>query len=202
MSIFSGDPPMQDSLNPLPPTRAAKMVAPGFAVEIAPEGPSLDGARITFPGQTEDLTLLSLLRGAIAAGDLASDLQPPADPDAAYSDALRAARDGQTAAAGTLFLALALSGHHVGGALHGLASALCKAGRHDEALRLSLTLGDAGFTDPRALILAGFAAQKTGDKALARKCLARAARMARGQPEYVEDLHFAQRLLLMQQLGD
>ncbi|MFP7674954.1 hypothetical protein ACG74X_16510 [Marivita sp. S0852] len=196
---------MQDMLLPLPPTRAAKMVAHGFAVvsdATQKDGASLHGARITFPGQTDDMALATLLRGAIQAGVLSSDLKAPPDPDTAYTDAVRAVEAGETAAAGMLFLALAVSGHNVGGALHGLASALCKAGRHDDALRLSLALGEAGFTDPRALILAGFAAQKTGDKALARRCLARAARMARGQPDYVEDLHFAQRLLLMQQLGD
>ncbi|MGR3483831.1 MAG: hypothetical protein ACU0BF_00660 [Paracoccaceae bacterium] len=148
-------------------------------------------------GRTVDLSALAAeVLGAQAVGEVAA---PPDYPDDLYDTAVRLAGEGESADAARLFLRLAMAQHRTAGAIYGLAAALCDAGRHDRALELALLLSDAPDAGPRAWMLAGYAAYRTGDAGLARRLLARGSRAARGRPDYAEELRFAQRLLLSQQ---
>ncbi|WP_163850623.1 hypothetical protein [Pseudooceanicola aestuarii] len=77
---------------------------------------------------------------------------------------------------------------------------LCLAGldRHEELLTLARFLEEAGLTHPGIPALAGHATFRLGNAREGRLALARAARGARGKPEYRPVQQFAQRTLLMQ----
>jgi hypothetical protein len=112
---------------------------------------------------------------------------------------------GDHANAGAGFAALALCQTHPAAALYGVALALEKLGAFEEAEALAAHVSELpGYGDPRATALAGYAAFQRRQSKAARVHLARAARLARLQPEFRNVQRFAQRVLLMQQfaLGD
>ena len=204
---------MYDVLGPIPAARAAAtetedglVVLRAALCATAPDCGDMaeeDGPRIEIAGTDHGIDIIPLLRPAMDAGHISkAGLRCGGDLDVVYAEACRAAERGDAARAARSFLHLVLTEHRTGSALHGLAAVLCRAGRHDEALKLALIVASSGHPDPRALILAGYAAYRTGDSNLGRRCLAKASRQARGRPEYAEELRFAQRLLLTQQFEE
>lgn len=139
-------------------------------------------------------------------GVLLQGLSDLPDRDRAhYGDAYAAMIGGHHTAAAAGFAAVALSGGPVAPALYGLALALEELGAHEQAEGLAAFVSDLpGYGDPRAAALAGYAAFQRRQSKAARIHLAKAARIARLQPEFRGVQRFAQRVLLMQQfaLGD
>ena len=203
---------MQDVLSPIHPDSVAAddldtiviVNEPSVGNAIFHSGIAIaDDARIEVAGGKQSIDFFGILRNVVNAQSLdVLQFSKPEDPDALYAEGCEAWNNGETEASSQIFLTLSLLGHKTGSALYGLATSLCKSGKYQEALDLSLIVGASGHPHPRALILAGYAAYKIDDPNLGRRCLARASRIARGKPEYTEELRFAQRLLLTQHFGD
>ncbi len=85
--------------------------------------------------------------------------------------------------------------------LVGLAVCALRLGRHDAARLLALESVRRGGKHPRALCVAGLCELEKGEKSVAKDHLALAARLARRNPEFREDLRIAQRLLLTLHYG-
>ena len=83
----------------------------------------------------------------------------------------------------------------------GLAICAVRLGRLDEALPLAAESLRRGSRHPRAMCIVGLCELARGNKALAQEHLALAARVARSQPAYREDMRIAQRLLLIRHFG-
>jgi hypothetical protein len=129
----------------------------------------------------------------------------PAPEQARHDTCFSAMIGGDPTGAGAGFASLALTGIYPAPALYGVALALEKLGAFDEAEALAAFVSELpGYNDPRAAALAGYAAFQRRQPKAARLHLARAARLARLQPEFRSVQRFAQRVLLMQQfaLGD
>ncbi|WP_187972887.1 hypothetical protein [Aquibium microcysteis] len=83
----------------------------------------------------------------------------------------------------------------------GLAVIAAHENRPELAIELGYWLIDQGFDHPRVSLLIGTCALNGGEIAEARRALTTVARRARGNPNYREDQHTAQRLLIGIQFG-
>lgn len=191
--------PVKGILVPLSPeeARATSKIEVGFDPSARfVQGGWLDVSACVARSCGTDLPLGEIL-AAIPALD---------DPSAASYDCAYAAMiGGNYAAAASGFATLALAQGPVAASLYGLALALEELGRHEEAESLAGFVSELpGYEDPRAAALAGYAAFQRRQSKAARIYLAKAARIARLQPEFRGVQRFAQRVLLMQQfaLGD
>lgn len=88
-----------------------------------------------------------------------------------------------------------------GDALIGLAVCAARLSAYEEALALALESRGLRPDHPRASCIAGLAELERGNRRAAQSHLAAAARLARGRPEFQEDLRLAQRNLLLMQIG-
>ncbi len=86
-------------------------------------------------------------------------------------------------------------------ALLGLAICAVRLDRHDDALALALDYLKRGGTHPRAHCIVGVCHLRKGDKRAAQNHLARAARAARTDPAFRDELRAAQRLLIVLNFG-
>lgn len=86
-------------------------------------------------------------------------------------------------------------------ALLGLAICAVRLERHDAALTLALDYIKRGGRHPRAHCIIGLCFLKTGDRRLAQTHLAVAARSARADVAFRDELRAAQRLLIMLNFG-
>ncbi|KAB0676854.1 hypothetical protein [Aureimonas leprariae] len=82
----------------------------------------------------------------------------------------------------------------------GLAVLALRAGRLNEAEVLAGRCVELGARHPRACSILGLAALERGDETAAQSYLAAAARIARGEPDFSDDLRGAQRVLLMMRI--
>ena len=191
--------PIKGVLVPLSPAELASVAA----VPISVDPDSRFSA-----GKWLDLDGVTLVAGAsrVAFGPalaLLNDL--PAPGDLPYDSCFSAMIGGNHVGAGAGFATLVLEGVHAAPSLYGVALTLEKLGAYDEAEALAAFVSELpGYNDPRAAALAGYAAFQRRQTKAARVYLARAARLARLQPEFRSVQRFAQRVLLMQQfaLGD
>jgi|GEM_PF-3181021 len=87
-----------------------------------------------------------------------------------------------------------------GAALLGLALCAARHGDWDDALVLALEARRAAPGQPRASCLAGLCELERGNRRNSQTHLATAARLARSNPAYGEDLRLAQRALLLMHL--
>lgn len=191
--------PAKGVLVPLTPEEARTVSC--VIVEISPMPGHSDGSWIGLPD--------AVARCGEAFVPLAEALAAiPSLPDpseASYDRAYSAMIGGDHSTAAAMFAAVVFSTGPVVPALYGLALALENLGHHDLAEALAGFLSDLpGYLDPRAAALAGYAAFQRRQSKAARVHLAKAARLARFQPEFRGVQRFAQRVLLMQQfaLGD
>lgn len=142
----------------------------------------------------------------LSLGDVLASLdQPPTATKNAYECAFAAMVGGDRAAAAAGFATSALTGGPAAASLYGLALALLELGQHEPAERIAAFVSELpDYADPRAAALAGYAAFLRRQPKAARVHLAKAARLARLQPDFRAIQRFAQRVLLMQQfaLGD
>mgnify|MGYP001765121677 CR=1 FL=1 len=191
--------PMKGVLVPLSPEEASAVSAAD--VTFCPMPKCVDGKWQGCADTVANSKSLKMPLGGVFG--LIGDV--PASDKASYDLAYAAMIGGDAATAGAGFAAVALSGGPVAPALYGLALALEKLGAFEEAEALAAFVADLpGFGDPRAAALAGYAAFQRRQPKAARVHLAKAARIARLQPEFRGVQRFAQRVLLMQQfaLGD
>lgn len=86
-------------------------------------------------------------------------------------------------------------------ALLGLAICAVRLDRHDDALALALDYLKRGGTHPRAHCIVGVCHLRKGDKRAAQNHLARAARAARTDAAFRDELRAAQRLLIVLNFG-
>ena len=86
-------------------------------------------------------------------------------------------------------------------ALLGLAICAVRMDRYDAALTLALDYLKRGGRHPRAQCIAGLCCLKNGDRRAAQNHLAIAARAARANPAFRDELRAAQRLLIMVNFG-
>lgn len=191
--------PVKGVLVPLTPEDAQALADLGLRFD--PAARIADGAWVGLDDVVARADQAELAIGPILAG-----LQPlPALSPASYESAYSAMISGDHAAAAAGFAAVAVGAGPAAPALYGLALALEELGSHEAAEALAGFVSDLpGYGDPRAAALAGYAAFQRRQSKAARVYLAKAARIARLQPEFRGVQRFAQRVLLMQQfaLGD
>ena len=191
--------PVKGVLGPLVPEDASAVAV--VAVTFRPSaGFGPDG----WEGLTEVVAVSA--NQSLALGDVLASLPGlPAPVVADYDRAYAAMIGGDHAGAAGLFAATTLSNGPVAPSLYGLALALLELGSNEKAEELAGFVSELpGYGDPRAAALAGYAAFQNRHTKAARVYLAKAARIARLQPEFRSVQRFAQRVLLMQQfaLGD
>jgi tetratricopeptide (TPR) repeat protein len=118
-------------------------------------------------------------------------------PPLLYEEAVTAVAEGDVARATT---ALAVSLHWKAGeadALLGLAVCAVRLERFDQAQSLAFERLRLGQDHPRALCIVGLCELKRGDRRTAQSYLAAAARLARRNPAFREELRASQRLLIL-----
>ena len=164
--------------------------APDTAMALVALDLSRDGDTLAGGGREVSLTALGL--PVATKGDAAASM----------ARAMVALGAGDAPAAAAAFAGALGDATLRGPAAHGLACTLCLKGAFAEAQQLSALIVASGGEHPAYAALAGHASAKLGDPAQTRQYLARAARRARGQPQFRDILHFAQRTLLIQQFGD
>lgn len=188
----------------------------GVLVPLSPEeargGPASDLGFVPQPRHTgagwsglADVTARSGEAELPLAVILATIPALPDPSEVSYDRAYAAMIGGDHATAASRFAAAAFLGEAAAPALYGLALAMEELGQHEMAEALAAFVSDLpGYLDPRAAALAGYAAFQRRQSKAARVHLAKAARLARLQPEFRSVQRFAQRVLLMQQfaLGD
>jgi hypothetical protein len=114
-----------------------------------------------------------------------------------YDQAVEAAAAGRIADAVALLSALLAWPSSEADGLLGLAVCAARLERYDTALVLATERLRLGAGHPRACCIAGLCELERGDRRAAQNYLAAAARLARRQPQYRDDLRAAQRLLIM-----
>lgn len=148
--------------------------------------------------------LLPAMAAAIIAAEHAADAPPSATQageqwllSLLYDEAVNAVARGEIDRAVT---ALCASLHWKAGeadALLGLAVCAVRLERYDPALTLALDRLRLEPDHPRALCIAGLCELKRGDRRTAQNYLAAAAKLARRNPAFREELRASQRLLIL-----
>lgn len=184
---------------------------PDWQADLTLQGPLAELAGAAGPLCAPELVAL-VQDGGVAGGGssatlgalvplIARTLPTQAEPGAALSAAVGLLPAGQIPQAAAEFLrALAEPGLRLA-ALQGLCATLVAAGQPREALALAEFLVAAGAGHPAVVAMAGWGASLTGDAALTRRYMARAARAARSRSHHGPILRFAQRTLLIQSFG-
>lgn len=138
------------------------------------------------------------LTSLLAKGAEALDRKPTtAILDKLASDALAEGRHDDAALLLAARLPLAKEKPDIADALSSLALCGVSMGQFEEALKLAKECLAIDPAHPRAHCIAGLCQIQNGNRKLAQTSLALAARIARANPDYVEPLQAAQRLLLI-----
>jgi tetratricopeptide (TPR) repeat protein len=114
-----------------------------------------------------------------------------------YESAVESLKAGQISQAAVLLATLLHLGREEAEALSGLALCGVRMAKFEEALALASECLKLPVKHPRAYCIAGFCELERGNRKAAQSLLALGARIARGRPEFAEDLRAAQRVLLM-----
>lgn len=118
-----------------------------------------------------------------------------------YDFGLRSFRDAKIADAAYAFTILLSSSELRSVVLLGLAACACQQDDYPAALIFAQESVSYGDAYPRAYLIAGYSALKSGNKKAAKRHLALAARLARGHDELRDEQRCAQRELLLMQLA-
>lgn len=120
--------------------------------------------------------------------------------DAAYDLGAQAFKNGQIGDAIYAFAVLASHPMSRAPALSALAACACFQAAYDIALLFAQESIASKQTHPRVYLIAGYSALKSGEKKTAKRNLALATRLARGDVRYRDEQRCAQRELLLMQL--
>lgn len=158
--------------------------------------------------QTFDFLVKNNLCDGIEMGlpTLEDRLSSPTDAhvvnlDAAYDLGAQAFKNGQIADAIYVFAVLASHPMSRAPALSALAACACFQADYAIALLFAQESIASKETHPRVYLIAGYSALKSGEKKTAKRNLALATRLARGDVRYRDEQRCAQRELLLMQLA-
>lgn len=211
----SGSPPRPGPIEPCLVPSAAPAGWGDWQADLTLDGTLAEVERITGALCAQKLAAL-LADGGIGAAGLSGgqnaglgavaplvglSMPTQADAGAALAAGLGLLAEGALPQAAAEFLRALAEPSLRGAAVQGLAVTLVAAGHPREALALAEVLDAAGAGHPAVPALAGWCASLTGDAALTRRYMARAARAARSNAAHAAILRFAQRTLLIQSFG-
>lgn len=123
-----------------------------------------------------------------------------ADPVAAYEKGLEEFKSGDITTAVVTFAILSGRPDLRSSCLAALAACACFQSAYHVSLEFAQESLEHKENHPRINVIAGYSALKAGEKKVAKRQLALATRLARGNPQYRDEQRCAQRELLLMQL--